>query len=83
MLNNLPKLSYDQSFQFIIPSSWAEWVWTRADCYKNGTQCQIDDCGFSDCNQAHTSSQNTTLVEMTIHNNNMSYDISLGKWAYT
>ncbi len=83
LLNTLPKLLYSQSFQFTIPPSWAEWVWARADCSEDDTQCQIDDCGFSGCNQAHASSQNTTLAEMTVHNNNMSYDISLNKWAFT
>jgi len=78
-LDHLPKLSYGQSFQFIIPPPWAGRVWAKADCRENGTKCNIGDCGSSDCNQAHASSQYTTLAEMTIHKNNMSYDISLGK----
>jgi len=82
-LDTLPKLLYGQSFHFTIAPPWAERVWARADCSENGTQCQIGDCGFSDCNQAHASSQNTTLAEMTVHNNNMSYDISLGKGVFT
>lgn len=78
-LDTLPKLLYGQSFQFTIPPPWAGRVWARADCNEDGTHCLIGDCGSSDCNQAHASSQNTTLAEMTVHNNSLSYDISLGE----
>lgn len=64
-------------FNVSIAEPWAGRIWAKSHCYKNGTGCQVGDCGRDNCNGA--SAQNTTLVEFNVENETIWYDISLGR----
>lgn len=60
-----------------VRAPWSGRAWARQGCVSNGTRCQVGDCKLPSC--WGTSSQNTTLFEITItFHGSVLYDISLG-----
>lgn len=74
-----PRLLQGETYDLTVAEPWAGRVWTRSGCNETGCNCTVGDCGQSNCNGL--SSKNVTLVEFTIQNRTIFYDISIGKLA--
>lgn len=73
----LPWILEPQDQMYIdFPSNWSGRIWARQNCTADNV-CLVGDCnGQLDCNGI--SSTNTTLIEFTIVDDRIYYDLSIG-----
>ena len=59
---------------------WSGRIWARSRCseIQGGTYCEVGNCAnMSVCHQAKVTSDDTTLVELTLDGEILDYDISI------
>ncbi len=75
--SSLSSSQYFSNVTFEISPPWSGRLWAREGCDDNGAICIVGSCsGKRDC-RAGLSSDNTTLVELTVAEEYVNYDISL------
>lgn len=68
--------SQSKSYKLSIPFTSGR-IWPKLACNSTGAGCRYGDCGSADC--LRRSGANSSLVEFTVTNTTIFYDISIGK----